>query len=314
MANRPRWWKENAIYSETRRTVDRQFLLKPCPEVKNLLGASAGRALRRYPVQLYYIEANINHLQVGRTPLPGQLDNMSKFDQMFYSLVSRGLNRLWNREGPVWSTKNRSIECIDDEAAEDRLLYSMANPVKDGLCEKVKHWAKITLSAYSSLAEGEHERFSYVNWTKWHKEGGLKNPKKPQQYLEWVELEFQPLPHLAHLPAHKRQERLRRQLRHFEQAERAKRQKEGRPAMTLTRLLKTDPRQRPGTQPLRTPMPICHASSRGAREEYKLQWKEFMNYYIQSSARYRRGFSEAEFPDGSFRPPLTTVYETTMLC
>ena len=103
----------------------------PCPEVRNIIGACLGRALRKFPVKLFWTEANTTHMQNGRSPFPDQLDNMSKFDQMFYSLLSRELNRLWDREGPVWSTKNRGIECVDDAAAEDRLLYSMTNPVKD---------------------------------------------------------------------------------------------------------------------------------------------------------------------------------------
>ena len=314
MSNRPRWWKAGTVYSETRRTVDRQFLLRPCPEVRNLVGACLGRAWRKYPVTLYWCEANINHIQIGRSPLPGHLDNMSKFDQMFYSILSRELNRLWEREGPIWSTKNRSIECVDDQSAEDRLLYSMSNPIKDGLCQKVKHWHKISFSAYGQLAEGTKERYSYINWTKWHRQGGPLNPKRPEDYTEWVDVEFAPLPHLAGLPAHKREERLRRQLRQFEQAERDRRDTEQRPSMTLQRLLKTDPRQRPKTRKPRTPMPRCHASSRGARQSYHECWKAYLHEYIQASAIYRTGFYAAEFPDGSFRPPLTSVCNTTMRC
>ena len=203
---------------------------------------------------------------------------------------------------------------MDDESVEDRLLYSMTNPVKDGLCEKVKHWNQISFSAYSQLAEGRKERFSYINWTQWHKEGGIRSGKKPEAFTEWVEVDFQPLPHLAHMPAAKRESRLRRQLREIEQAERERRQRENKPAMTLARLLKTDPRGRPRAPQPSAPMPICHAASKSAREDYKEQWKEFLHYYIDASGRFREGKFTAEFPHGSFRPPLTTVCQTHMLC
>ena len=230
------------------------------------------------------------------------------------SLLTRELNRLRDREGPMWSSRNRSIECVDDAAAEDRLLYSMSNPVKDGLCDKVKHWNKISFSAYSQLAEGKREKFSYINWTKWHRAGGKRSGKEPEEFTEWVEVEFQPLPHLVDMPAVKREARLRRQLRELEQAERDKRKKQNRPSMTLTRLLKTDPRQRPQTTRVRTPMPLCHASSTGARDEFKHQWKEHLDAFITASGQFREEKFEAEFPAGSFRPPLTTVCTTIMRC
>ena len=67
MANRPRWWKENTIYSETKRTVDRQFLLRPCPEIRNMIGACIGRALRKFPVKLHWVEAPMD-------PRPPRMD------------------------------------------------------------------------------------------------------------------------------------------------------------------------------------------------------------------------------------------------
>jgi hypothetical protein len=38
-----------------------------------------------------------------------------------------------------------------------------------------------------------------------------------------------------------------------------------------------------------------------------------MDQFIQASADYRSGYFEREFPDGSFRPPLVTIYSASKL-
>ncbi len=82
-----RWVQPNQVYELTMRTVDRQFLFKPnhhpqnpllantCPRnaldmnndilpepsIINTIGSAVGRALERYPLQVYCFEFNINH-------------------------------------------------------------------------------------------------------------------------------------------------------------------------------------------------------------------------------------------------------------
>ena len=50
MANRPRWIRKNTAYCEVQRTVDRQFFFKPDETTRNIIGAAAGRALKKYPI------------------------------------------------------------------------------------------------------------------------------------------------------------------------------------------------------------------------------------------------------------------------
>lgn len=314
MANHPRWWRSDAIYSTVKRTVDRQFLLKPTPELRNLIGACLGRAQRRYPVKLYWAEANINHMQTGKSAGEDKLENLSRFDQLFYSLLTREINREMERDGTIWSTRNRSTICLDDGAVEQQLIYAMTNPVKDGLCQKVKHWSRISFSAYNQLAEGTRERFSYINWTKYHQSGGAGGKRKPEEFTEYVEVEFSPLPNHERLPAPKREAHIRREVRAFEQSERERRIVAKQPAMSRARLDKIDPRDRPKTQPKRTPKPLCHASPGGRRKEYEQEWNGFLNAYRSASGKYRTGDTGAKFPDGSFKPPLLGVCGKPMLC
>ena len=138
----PRWLKADTAYAETQRTVDRTFLFKPDPETRNIIGAAAGRAQKRYPVKIYFIDFNINHKHTGRAPLsnsPEHLENLFRFDQLFNSLLARGINRKLDREGPIFSGRNRTDEARDNPSLEQQLIYAVTNPVKDGLVERVAH-------------------------------------------------------------------------------------------------------------------------------------------------------------------------------
>ncbi len=305
MARRPRRWKENAAYAEVKRTVDRQFLLKPTPEIKNIIGASLGRALKKYPVKLFWAEGNVNHMQVGREPLPGMTDNCSRFDQMFYSLLSRGVNKLLGREGAVWSSRNRSTEVIDDKALEQQLFYAVTNMVKDGLLDKVRHTKGF--SCYEALATGKVEKYWYTDWTAWWNGGGKRNKKPISTYRKCVEVRYEPLPGWKGMAEHQRQAHFRREVRKLEERFREERRREGRRELGPRGLAALDPRERPRTEKEKTPQPLCHSSTREGRERYKEEWREFLDAYQRASAEYRKGNFAVEFPDGSFRPPLVTV-------
>ncbi len=306
MARRPRRWREDAVYAEVKRTVDRQFLLKPTPEVRNIIGACLGRALQKYPVQLHWAASNTTHFGVGRSALPGMLDNLSRFNQYFYGLLSRELNKLWGREGPMWSTRSRSAEAIDDDAAEDRLFYEVTNMVKDGLVDRVTH--SEGFNCYGTLATGEKEKFWYLDWTSWWNDGGPRNKKPVSEYKVWVEVEYTPLPKWRQMTPDQRQAHFRREVRKIEQEARKEREREGRPVMGPQKLAKLDPRDRPKTEAKSGPQPLCHASTKEAAEEYKKEFKVFLDHYYRASGLYREGHFDVEFPEGSFRPPLVTIY------
>ncbi len=53
---------------------------------------------------------------------------------------------------------------------------------------------------------------------------------------------------------------------------------------------------------------VCHASDPELAKEYRKSWCEFLNQFMSASADYHGGYFAREFPDGSFRPPLISVY------
>ncbi len=173
--------------------------------------------------------------------------------------------------------------------------------MKDGLVDRVKHWKGF--SSYAQLATGEVEKFHYVDWTAWHRAGGLKSKKKPEAFIKTVTVELTPLPAWEHMPPHKRQAYFRREVRKLEQEFRELRKNAGRPAMSKQKLETIDPRDRPKTPAANTRAPLCHASTIEAVEQYKEDLIEFLDKYWYASDMWQRGVYEVAFPSGSYRPP-----------
>jgi hypothetical protein len=115
------------------------------------------------------------------------------------------------------------------------------------------------------------------------------------------------------MPEHKRRTWLRKQVRDIEVECKKKRKEAGRTVMGKKKLYAVDPRDRPENPKKSGREPLCHASNPELREEYKEDWRNFMDKFIEASADYRNGYYDREFPDGSFRPPLVTIYSASGL-
>jgi hypothetical protein len=179
MANRVRWVVPDRVYESTVRTVDRNFLFKPNhhpdnrllantsplnaldmsndiipePSIINIIGAAVGRALEKYPIRLHCFEANTSHLHEEYSVTEEQVDNLAGFLRSVHSLIARGVNKTWGREGHVFGARARIHVCADDEAAEQKLLYAITNPVKDNLLDTVSK--SPLFSTYEHQAKGE---------------------------------------------------------------------------------------------------------------------------------------------------------------
>ena len=302
MGAHPRWIRSDLVYSNTQRTVDRQYLFKPSHFLNNLIGASAARAQQKHPVKLYWLEFNINHEQEGVAALsddPQHLENVVKFKQLFHRLIAEGINRELGREGPVFSTPARTVPCLDNESLERQFFYALTNPAKDGLVERMANWKGF--SSYGQLAQGKDMVYKYHDRTAWHKS---RKKKALGAFLKSIRLEFTPLPSIAHLSEAEQQRHIRAEVRLLEKAFREEREALGRKAMTPLRLERTDERDRPSNLPVKTPNPLCHCESRSLAAGYEAELREFFTAYRRASAEYRQGFRDTVFPSGSFRPPL----------
>ncbi|MCP4753871.1 MAG: hypothetical protein GY866_23550, partial [Proteobacteria bacterium] len=238
--------------------------------------------------------------------------NLPDFFRNFFSNVAVKLNKKWNRDGHLFGAPYRSTPCLDDESVEQQLIYSVTNPVKDRLVETMNESPYFT--TFRHLARGEKLRFFRIDWDGYHLAGShRKKSHCPQDYLEWLELEITPVPGQEDWPEHKRQAWARAQVRAVEEQTRERLRKEGREAMGVNAQFRTNPRSRPRNPKRSGPQPLCHASDPELRAAFKRQWRATISEYRAASMDYRMGMWEREFPEGTFRPPLTKLYLSSHL-
>lgn len=332
MSCRLRMIEPDIVYEVVTGTVDRQFLFRPnshpsnpllhesChpdaldpqndhlpkPSIFNIIGYALARAMELHPVKLHAAEQNINHIHSNISVDIEQLGNISMFYRTAHSIIARQINKLYNREGHVFAGRLRATSCEDDDAAEDKLIYSITNIVKDGLVDRQN--GKVFLSSFPQLSKCERLRFWTIDWRRFHKKGGFRvKSHRPKDYIVWKELEFDWLAGYLNWSESKRQTRIRKQIAEKTETIAEELKAEGKSPMTIARLKALDPRSRPKTPRKSTRQPQCHASTKDAATAFQERQRRFIDDYVPASADFRNGNYQRAFPLGSYRPPLMAI-------
>jgi len=297
------------------RALDPSNDLVPRQSVINLIGACLGRAQRKYPIRIHWFECNLHHLHIGFSiDDEAMRENVVPFFRMVASGIARQTNKLWSRENHVFGERYRAAPCLDDAAAEQQMVYALANAVKDGQIERVDKSPFFSTAAWHRVDESAGpRRYWYFDYAGWWKKGGPRKGNRLKDFLEWVDVEIAPLPHLRELSPHQRQTRLRHQLHEVEHTTAERLAAEGRTFVGFEALRQLDPRDRPRNPKQSGTQPLCHASDPATRKMFKREWREFLREYRRASIDYRAGYFDREFPDGSYRPPLITPYSASCL-
>ncbi|HEY0711840.1 MAG TPA: hypothetical protein VGF45_04145 [Polyangia bacterium] len=134
----PRQIVPGRVYLVTRRCTQRQFLLRPDPETTNAFIYCLGYAAQRSGIKVIAFLASSNHYHAVVIDEEGRIPT---FLEDFHRPVARHQNRLRKRRENLWSTEQTSlVELIGDATILAKVIYTLANPVKDHLVEKATHW------------------------------------------------------------------------------------------------------------------------------------------------------------------------------
>jgi REP element-mobilizing transposase RayT len=295
------------MYHVTLQCIDRMFLLKPSDEVNRIVGAGLGRALARHPLNLHSATTNINHMELVFSLCKDQVHNASPFLQLFQSIVAKELNRHYGREGHFWSSRARVEEIVSDKKAEALLGYGACNVVKDGLVEKASQWKGF--STTEALSSGKLLEFEYIDRTLWWKLGADHRKVDPSKYTKRVRIELTPLSSWEQQSEGERQSRFRQIVRDHEGLAEKERLAEGIVKVKGMRQIEGEsPFSKPRHQRKKSPQPLCHAETEEERKTYEAEYRETVKAHRLASAAYREGCYDVEFPQGTFRPPLVTVF------
>jgi hypothetical protein len=284
----PRPVVKNRIYVVTRRCAERHFFLRPCKEVEQAFLFCLALAAQRYGVDVYWLCVLSNHYHLGIRDVHG---NYPEFLQFFNSLVARCLNAHLSRWENFWSSEQSGVLHLGDaEAIMDKMVYSLANPVKAQLVEKVAHWPGI-----NSLRCQLSDRPVVVKRPHWFFD---KNGELPRE----VQLRFARPPEFADLSQEEWAERIRTAVALEEQkAAESRRQTNGR-IVGRKAILRQSPFSCPRTATERRGLrPRVASRNKWRRIELLQANKNFLRSYRSAYERRRAGSVEVEFPYGTYQ-------------
>jgi putative transposase len=220
-------------YLITRRCTQRQFLLRPDPEVEQIYLYCLAEAAARYEVTLHGFVAMSNHQHIV---LRDNRGNFPEFIAHLHKMIAKAMNARLGRWENFWATEQTNAVYLVEAADRfDKLIYVLANPVNADLVDRVTDWPGATslgmhLTGRELTVARPRGYFSVEG--KMPEEVTLRI-ERPEGFEELSEGEWR--------------ERIERALAAEEQRAREKRQEEGRTVLGRKAVLRAQPTERPST-------------------------------------------------------------------
>jgi hypothetical protein len=206
--------------------------------------------------------------------------------------IADTVNRLTGKRGPLWARRYDAQAILDDNAACDRVAYSLDNPVKEGLVESAGQWPGLNLAF--GTGDSDSIAFEYLDCTAWHR---ARRPQQLAPFYGKATLKLSPLPSSSHLSREVYRRSVATWLResNTEQAPR-------RSAMGLDKVVRTAFDTRP-RNPERKRRPYAF----GSRENMLINFEAVSQLYdahYGCSERFLAGRRNVVFPSGTYPPPI----------
>lgn len=292
MARVIRMYGADGIYFVTARTAQGRCLLRPSPQVREILGGILARAARRYGVGLrgYVFMSNHLHLLVRARGVA-----LSRFMQFLLANIARKIGTLHEWRGPFWQRRFSCEPVLDAEAELGRLRYILSHGVKERLVAHHDEWPGLTCL---KALEGEARRFPFFNWDwRWRRRALAGVGRWSEKLVELESLEVEPIAAWARCDAPTRA-LLARSLVDEIAAQYAT---AGKRVVGVRAILRESPRREVALQP-RPGRPLCHSSSQLVRLQWLRLYAEFRQAYREASQRFRAGELTVEFPPWALAP------------
>jgi len=273
---------------------------------RGLVGSVIARAQALCGVEVYAVVVMSSHIHlVVRTPRK----NLSAFMGYVDAQIARTVNRITGRRGNLWGRRYDAEPILDDDAAETLTAYALRNPVAANLVDSHHEWPGLNL-AYG-VGDSDDLDFEWLNCSAWHE---AMRPEDLAPFFETVTLRLSPLPHCCDMEREAYGRMLDAWLEQVAEeaaAKDAKRRRASRRSGQPTRrprvtgvkaVVKTDFRDRSG-HPKRTRRPYAFGSAQAKARERATMDRLSQGHFVASEA-WRRGDHRADFPPGTYRPPI----------
>jgi hypothetical protein len=296
-----RFVPEHALVEITTRTLHGRLLLKPSPELTDLILGIVGKAQALYGMTIHAFVFLSTHAHFLLSPTnAGQL---AVFMQFINANVAKEAGRLYDWRERVWSRRYRSIVVADEKAAHARLRCILAHGAKEGLVGTPGAWPGANCVA--ALTTGALLRGTWFDRSAEFHARQRSETVFPSQFATTFDVRLTPLPCLQHLSADQRQAEYRRIVSEIQAKAEAENKEKGRQPMGVAAILTQDPHSKPASTD-RSPAPFVHATDDSTEREFRVRYRAFVDAFRAGATRLRERARELSnmFPLCAFPPPL----------
>jgi REP element-mobilizing transposase RayT len=296
MARPLRFIPPNSIVEVTTRTVQSRLLLRPSPEVNEIVLGIIGRAQFLFSVRIHAFVVLSNHwhglLSVDHAA------QLAGFVAFVNGNIAREIGRLHDWRDRFWSRRYRAIVVADETAAVDRLRYIFKNGCQEGLVDRPVDWPG--LSCVRALTGRAEMSGTWLDRTAEHHARRRGQHVIPGQFAQRFRVHLSPLPCWRNLSEACYRAACADLVAAIESETRIERVETGKPCLGRERILAQNPHDRPLASET-SPAPMVHASDAIVRKDFREAYRSFVDAFRDAATRLRRG-EAAEFPFGAFPP------------
>ncbi len=247
----------------TCRTVHGRFLLRPGPQLNEIIVGALGRAQRLYPLEIcaFFFASSHFHLLLRVE----DSERLARFMSYFNSKLAREVARSAGWRDKIFSRRYQAILVSEEEEAEvGRLAYIFSHACKENLVARPQDWPGV--HCVTALLAGQPIEGSWFDRTReW--EARLRGEAfRARLFTDTEVVNLAPLPCWQHLAGEGYRERIAEMVEAIIAQAAARRAATGIEPLGAAAIL----RQHPFSQPAKTkksPAPFVHAASKRVRTE-----------------------------------------------
>jgi hypothetical protein len=291
----------SSLVEVTTRTLQGRLLLKPSPELTDIILGVIGKAQELYEMSIHAFVVLSTHAHFLCSP--SSADRLASFMQFVNANIAKEVGRLHEWPGRVWSRRYRCIPIVDEKAAHARLRYLLGHGAEEGLVSSPGSWPGPNCIA--ALTRGEILRGTWFNRSAEYIARQRGKQVMPSQFATSYDVTLTPLRCLAHLNADQRHAHYRRVVGEIEAEAEAANRAKGRAPMGVTAILDQNPHHIPASSD-RSPAPFVHAHYKQKGDEFRAAYRAFVADFragVASLIAQAKDITKL-FPDWAFPPAL----------
>lgn len=271
-------------YLVTRRTTQRQFLLRPSRVTNEIIRYCLALAAERTGIILHAVCVMSNHWHGVVTDPEARLP---EFTEYFHQLVAKAQNASLGRWENLWSTDKTSLVLLTSEQDMlDKMAYTLANPTAAGLVQSPEEWPGVISARFGKENPAEMPDAFF------DEDGDLP---------ESVELQFVRPQIFASLSDAELYARLRDEVAARVRLARQELAQSGRSFLGRNSVLRQSVDASPKTKaPRRTPNPRVSGRSSVERVAAIRRMCKFIGDYRAAWNEWRNGNRDTKFPAGTY--------------